>query len=145
MPTVSPCSEPAPPGTPPAHTPARTWRSRMSSLRFHASNSASAWLATSRTQRSGMLTTITPSSVAAGTSMTSYPTPVRTTVLRCSSALITARVIGEKTTTSASASRPRAMSVSGSAIYGSVVNRAGTAPSAVWQSLQSRATWPWMT
>ena len=56
-----------------------------------------------------MLTTITPRSVAAGTSMTSYPTPVRTTTFRPSSALITPRVTGADETTSASASRVRAI------------------------------------
>src|SRR2546427_5738867 len=55
MPTVSPCSAPVrSPGTAPLHTPARTWRSSVTILRFHASSRASAWLATSRTQMSGM-------------------------------------------------------------------------------------------
>ena len=40
-------------------------------LRFQARSSASVWFATSRTQMSGTFTTITPSSVAAGTSITS--------------------------------------------------------------------------
>jgi hypothetical protein len=40
-------------------------------FRFAASSRATAWFATSRIQMSGTFTTMTPSSVAAGTSMTS--------------------------------------------------------------------------
>ncbi len=72
MPTVSPWSEPVTaPGTRELHVPACTSRSSVTILRFQASSSASAWLATSRIQTSGTLITTTPSSVAAGTSMTS--------------------------------------------------------------------------
>ena len=73
MPTVSPWSEPGArrPGHRAPHVPACTSRSSVMILRFQAKSSASAWLATSRIQMSGMFTTITPSSVAAGTSMTS--------------------------------------------------------------------------
>ena len=72
MPTVSPWSDPVwGPGTPEVHTPAWIWRSRVAIFRFHVSSKARAWLATSRTQMSGTFTTSTPSSVAAGTSITS--------------------------------------------------------------------------
>ncbi len=72
MPTVSPCSDPVTgPGTREAQVPARTSRSRCTILRFQASSRARAWLATSRIHTSGTLTTTTPSSVAAGTSITS--------------------------------------------------------------------------
>ena len=78
-----------------------------------------------------MLTTITPSSVAAGTSMTSYPTPVRTTTLSPSSALITPRVTGQDDTTSASASRVREIISSSVFRWGSWIMRAETRLSAV--------------
>jgi hypothetical protein len=89
-----------------------------------------------------MLTTITPSSVAAGTSMTSYPTPVRTTTLSPSSALITPRVTGADETTSASASRVRAIISSSVLNGGSKTMRAGIRLSAVWQSVKSHRVLP---
>src|SRR5207247_487649 len=62
MPTVSPWSEPVcSPGTVPLHTPAWTWRSSVTILRFQASSSERAWLATSRTQVSGRFRTLRPS------------------------------------------------------------------------------------
>jgi len=92
-----------------------------------------------------MLTTITPSSVAAGTSITSYPTPVRTTTLSPSSALITPRVTGADETTSASASRVRAIISSSVSNAGSEIMRAGTRLSAVWQSAKFHWAFPRMT
>jgi hypothetical protein len=59
---------------------------------------------------------------------------VRTTTLSPSSAPITPRVTGEKVTTSASASRVRAISLFSSPMKGSAVIRAGTRASAAWQS-----------
>jgi hypothetical protein len=59
---------------------------------------------------------------------------VRTTTLRPSSALITARVTGVEEVTSPSASRVRAISSSSVPTKGSDVIRAGTGARAAWQS-----------
>ncbi len=77
--------------------------------------------------------------------MTSYPTPVRTTTLRPSSALITARVTRADETTSASASRVRPIMSSSPSNGDSDTMRAGTVFSAVWQSAKSHGAFPRMT